>query len=50
MFIKELTYHQKYYRNNKDKYKKGGKYYKYKVKENNEKFKVEHKKIIINFD
>lgn len=52
MFEKELTYHQKYYRNHKDKYKKGGKYYKYNNKnhDNNLKFKVVHKKVIVDFD
>lgn len=52
MFEKELTYHQEYYRKNKSKYKKGGIYYKYNNKnhDNNLKFKVVHKKVIVNFD
>ena len=45
-------YHQKYYRKNIDKYKKGGKYYRYK---NNPKYNtggltIKYGKFIINFD
>ena len=52
MFDKKLTYHQEYYRKNKSKYKKGGIYYKYHNKniDNTLKFKVVHKKVIVEFD
>jgi len=38
-----------YYLKNKHKYTKGGKYYNYKPKESEGKFKIVHKKVIIYF-
>lgn len=44
-------YHQKYYKKNIEKYKKGGKYYRYKNnKNNNAGLTIKHGKFIINFD
>lgn len=40
---------RKYYIKNKSKYTKGGKYYNYKPKESEGKFKIVHKKVIIDF-
>ena len=46
-----INYHKAYYKKNKLNYKKGGKYYKYKGKHNNnEKITITKKKVIISFD
>ena len=45
-----MTYNQKYYRKHKDLYKKGGKYYKYKGKENHGGLTIKYGRFIINFD
>ena len=49
--MKELTKNQIYYRKHKDKYKKGGKYYKYVAKDTGitGKIKVHKGKFVISF-
>ena len=43
-------YFKKYYQNNKDKYQKKNSKPKPKINNNNQEFKIEHKKVIITFD
>ena len=45
-----MSYNKKYYRSHKDLYKKGGKYYSYKGKENNGGLIVKYGRFIITFD
>tara|TARA_R110000822_G_scaffold134866_1_gene272546 strand:+ start:531 stop:680 length:150 start_codon:yes stop_codon:yes gene_type:complete len=46
----QQKYYQKYYKKNIQKYKKGGKYYKYKGKENHGGLIINYGKFIISFD
>jgi len=41
---------REYYLKNKDRWKKGGKYYRYKPRTNDIKLEVKHGKFIISFD
>lgn len=45
-----MTYNREYYIKNKPNWKRGGKYYKYKTKLNQDKIKIKKGKFLISFN